>query len=195
MSILSLNLRPLMVFEAANDPETDILVWIDGDTYVHSSITYKQFRNLVPESQWLHYLGRNKKWPECGWYGLTLRTPGCDAFLKEFDELEEYAINLDNIKKLEKWDSLYYSEKLKQKLFHLDEEQLKPFFKLENVSSSFFYAAAQNSTEITTRDLLIDLANMSREFRDEANLILIKSKDSSEMYPISPIFNDAIVLN
>jgi rubrerythrin len=51
--------------------------------------------------------------------------------------------------------------------------------KLENVSSSFFYAAAQNSTEITTRDLLIDLANMSREFRDEANLILIKSKNSS----------------
>lgn len=51
--------------------------------------------------------------------------------------------------------------------------------KLENVSSSFFYAAAQNSTEITTRDLLIDLANMSREFRDVANLILIKSKNSS----------------
>lgn len=51
--------------------------------------------------------------------------------------------------------------------------------KLENVSSSFFYAAAQNSTEITTRDLLIDLANTSREFRDETNLILIKSKNSS----------------
>ena len=63
------------------------------------------------------------------------------AAQKEFDELEEYAINLDNIKKLEKWDSLYYSEKLKQKLFHLDEEQLKPFFKLENVLKGAFTIA------------------------------------------------------
>ena len=70
------------VFEMARDTETDILVWMDADTVVHSPITYGEFRQLVPATQWLHYLGRNKKWPECGFYGLTLRSPGADAFLK-----------------------------------------------------------------------------------------------------------------
>src|SRR5690606_13717940 len=42
---------------------------------------------------------------------------------------------------MEKWDSAYYSEKLKQKLFDLDDEKLKPYFKLENVISGVFTIA------------------------------------------------------
>ncbi|HSP82721.1 MAG TPA: M3 family metallopeptidase, partial [Gillisia sp.] len=51
----------------------------------------------------------------------------------EFRELEDYAKKLDNIDRLEKWDAAYYGEKLKQKLYDLDDEKLKPYFKLENV--------------------------------------------------------------
>jgi peptidyl-dipeptidase Dcp len=39
---------------------------------------------------------------------------------------------------LEKWDSAYYSEKLKKKLFNFDQEKLKPYFKLENVIDGVF---------------------------------------------------------
>src|SRR5690606_37953880 len=42
---------------------------------------------------------------------------------------------------LEKWDGPYYSEKLKQKLFSLDDEKLKPYFKLENVIKGAFTVA------------------------------------------------------
>jgi Zn-dependent oligopeptidase len=42
---------------------------------------------------------------------------------------------------LEKWDGAYYSEKLKQKLFSLDDELLKPYFKLENVLNGAFTVA------------------------------------------------------
>ena len=42
---------------------------------------------------------------------------------------------------MEKWDGSYYSEKLKQKLFSLDDEQLKPYFKLENVIDGVFKVA------------------------------------------------------
>ncbi|NNF85871.1 MAG: M3 family peptidase, partial [Winogradskyella sp.] len=42
---------------------------------------------------------------------------------------------------LQKWDGAFYSEKLKQKLFDLDEEQLKPYFKLENVIDGAFTIA------------------------------------------------------
>ena len=60
------------------------------------------------------------------------------AALKEFKELEKFAKSLDNIEKLEKWDAAYYGEKLKQKLFDLDDEKLKPYFKLENVINGVF---------------------------------------------------------
>lgn len=71
------------------------------------------------------------------------------AAKEEFTTLENFAKSLDRtstanssgIDKLQKWDSGYYSEKLKQKLFSLDDEQLKPYFKLENVINGAFTVA------------------------------------------------------
>jgi len=63
------------------------------------------------------------------------------AAQKEFAELTTFAKELDGIDQLEKWDGAYYSEKLKQKLFSLDDELLKPYFKLENVLNGAFTIA------------------------------------------------------
>lgn len=60
------------------------------------------------------------------------------AAQREFSQLENFAKAQDNIDQLQKWDSAYYSEKLKQELFSLDDEQLKPYFKLENVIDGVF---------------------------------------------------------
>lgn len=60
---------------------------------------------------------------------------------KEFAELTAFAKEIDGIEQLEKWDGAYYSEKLKQKLFSLDDELLKPYFKLENVLNGAFTIA------------------------------------------------------
>ena len=60
---------------------------------------------------------------------------------REFKQLEDFAKKLDKIDRLEKWDSSYYSEKLKQELFNLDDEKLKPYFKLENVINGVFKVA------------------------------------------------------
>ncbi len=60
------------------------------------------------------------------------------AALREFERLQDFAKELDGIETLEKWDSAYYSEKLKQKLFNLDDELLKPYFQLENVLEGVF---------------------------------------------------------
>ena len=43
--------------------------------------------------------------------------------------------------KLEAWDWWYYTEKLKKAKFDLDEEMLKPYFKLENVIEGVFYVS------------------------------------------------------
>lgn len=60
------------------------------------------------------------------------------AARKEFAELSAFAKETDGIDQLEKWDGAYYSEKLKQKLFNLDDEKLKPYFELDKVLNGAF---------------------------------------------------------
>lgn len=63
------------------------------------------------------------------------------AAKKEFKELEAYAKKINGLDTLQKWDSAYYSEKLKQEKFQLDDEQLKPYFQLEKVIEGVFKLA------------------------------------------------------
>ena len=63
------------------------------------------------------------------------------AALKEFEQLSAFAKEIDGIEQLEKWDGGYYSEKLKQQLFNLDDEKLKPYFQLEKVLNGAFTIA------------------------------------------------------
>lgn len=60
---------------------------------------------------------------------------------REFTQLTAFAKELETIDSLEKWDGAYYAEKLKQKLFSLDDEILKPYFKLDNVLQGAFTVA------------------------------------------------------
>ncbi len=62
------------------------------------------------------------------------------AARREFQQLVDLA-KKDGIEQLQKWDGAYYSEKLKKQLFDLDQEQLKPYFKLENVIDGVFTIA------------------------------------------------------
>lgn len=69
---------------------------------------------------------------------LAKAKPAAD---KEFTELTAFAKKTDGIEQLEKWDGSYYSEKLKQERFSLDDELLKPYFKLENVLNGAYQVA------------------------------------------------------
>ncbi|WP_026776540.1 M3 family metallopeptidase [Polaribacter sp. Hel_I_88] len=74
-------------------------------------------------------------------FSNNLLTKAKPAAKKEFENLEKFAKNLDGIDQLQKWDGAYYSEKLKKELFDLDQEILKPYFKLENVIDGVFEIA------------------------------------------------------
>lgn len=60
---------------------------------------------------------------------------------KELEELTQFAKELDGIDKIEKWDNAYYSEKLKNKRFNLEDEKLKPYFQLDKVLDGAFQVA------------------------------------------------------
>ncbi|KYG75018.1 peptidyl-dipeptidase Dcp [Roseivirga ehrenbergii] len=66
---------------------------------------------------------------------------GIEAAKKDVKEVEAFAKKLDGIDKLERWDFGYYSEKLKMEKYSIDDEMLKPYFKLENVVDGVFQTA------------------------------------------------------
>lgn len=91
---------------------------------------------------------------------------------RELAELSAFAKSLDGIEKLEKCDSSYYSEKLKQHKFNLDDEKLKPYFKLENVLNGAFTIAQKlfglTFTEVFDIDKYHDEVT-TYEVKDEFN--------------------------
>ena len=60
---------------------------------------------------------------------------------KEWTSMQTFAKKHLNIKKIEKWDFAFVSEKLKEVEFDLNEEELKPYFQLDNVLSGLFEIA------------------------------------------------------
>ncbi|WP_421978866.1 M3 family metallopeptidase [Roseivirga seohaensis] len=66
---------------------------------------------------------------------------GIEAAKNDVKEVEAFAKKLDGIDKLERWDFGYYSEKLKMEKYSIDDEMLKPYFKLENVVDGVFQTA------------------------------------------------------
>lgn len=63
------------------------------------------------------------------------------AAIQETEELRAYAKKLDGIEDLQKWDTGYYAEKLKNEKFQVNDEMLRPYFKLENVIAGVFKVA------------------------------------------------------
>ena len=60
------------------------------------------------------------------------------AAKKEWEEVEDFAKEKLNLDKIEKWDTAYVSEKLKQAQLDLNEQLLKPYFPLEKVKLGLF---------------------------------------------------------
>jgi Zn-dependent oligopeptidase len=94
------------------------------------------------------------------------------AALKEFAQLTAFAKEQHGIDKLEKWDGAYYSEKLKQQLFNLDDEILKPYFQLEKVLDGAF-AVAQKLFGITFEEIFeVD------KYHEEVKTYAVKDEDN-----------------
>ena len=60
---------------------------------------------------------------------------------KEIEGLRNYVVENGGPSELQAWDLSYWAEKLKKKKFDINDEQLKPYFKLENVVEGVFQVA------------------------------------------------------
>jgi len=67
--------------------------------------------------------------------------PALEVAKKELAEMQALAEKEGATFKLESWDWWFYSEKVRKDKYDLDEEMLRPYFKLENVRNGVFYTA------------------------------------------------------
>mgnify|MGYP001577176405 CR=1 FL=1 len=109
---------------------------------------------------------------------LTKAKPAAE---REFKQLTAFAEKLDGTKQLEKWDGAYYSEKLRQELFNLDDEKLKPYFKLQNVQQGAFEVAKRlfglTFTEVFDIDKYHEDVHTFEVTDDTGNLVAIFYSD------------------
>ncbi len=70
-----------------------------------------------------------------------LWVPALAKAKKERDDMQAIIDKEGGKFKLQSWDWWYYSEKVRKAKYDLDEEELKPYFSLENVQNGMFYVA------------------------------------------------------
>ena len=64
------------------------------------------------------------------------------AAFRDYENIRKFAAESGHKDAIERWDWAYYSEKLKKKLYDIDDEILKPYFSLEKVEQAVFGLAA-----------------------------------------------------
>ncbi len=67
-----------------------------------------------------------------------LMEPAKKAALNDLKEVQDFAKKIDGATEIKPWDFAYYSEKLKEEKYAFNEEELRPYFKLENVIEGVF---------------------------------------------------------
>jgi len=67
--------------------------------------------------------------------------PALKVAQRELADMQELAKSEGVNETLQSWDWWYYAEKVRKAKYDLDEEQLRPYFKLENVRDGIFYVA------------------------------------------------------
>jgi peptidyl-dipeptidase Dcp len=72
---------------------------------------------------------------------MKLWTPALERAKKERDDMQAMVNKEGGKFKLAMWDWWYYAEKVRKAKYDLDESQLKPYFKLENVLDGVFHVA------------------------------------------------------
>lgn len=71
-----------------------------------------------------------------------LYTASKAAAFRDLNTIKKFASENGLNEPLERWDWAFYSEKLKKKLYDIDDEILKPYFSLDNVEKAIFGLAS-----------------------------------------------------
>jgi hypothetical protein len=108
------------IFHCARNTQTDILIWMDGDTVCHSAISMDALIKLCPPTSDLCFLGRKGKFSECGLYSMNLGSTKVQRFLTEFQRMYDDADS--GIFTLDEWHDSYVFDVVRHRVPMLEQD-------------------------------------------------------------------------
>jgi peptidyl-dipeptidase Dcp len=105
---------------------------------------------------------------------MTIWEPAIAKARQEAADLQEMIYKEGNDFRLEAWDWWYYSEKLRQERYALDEAEIKPYFSLENVRKGAFMVA-DKLFGISFKPITVDV------YHPEVSCFEVLDEDGSHM--------------
>lgn len=103
--------KTFAVAHAVKTINTDVVLWLDADTYTFRPIPKDFVLDLLPQDKLVNYLGRGEKYPECGWVTYNRRHPKITEFINTWVDLYK---NDTIFKHLEWHDSYVFWQVVKQ---------------------------------------------------------------------------------
>ena len=107
------------IFCAAQQVDSEWLLWMDADMVCHSPITIETLQQLCPAGRELCYLGRQGKYTECGLYAMNLHQPTVQKFLTRFQHYYDAAEQ--GIFKLEEWHDSFVFDAVRKTMPEIKE--------------------------------------------------------------------------
>ena len=98
------------IFDCAKNCDADILLWMDADTVCHSPISIDFIDKMAGNCE-LGYLGRSRKYTECGLYSMDLRSPTVRKFLDKFQWVWDNAEQ--GIFQMKEWHDSYVFDQIR----------------------------------------------------------------------------------
>jgi len=99
---------------------------------VSKIVGFKNFAGMILGDRMADTPGKVEKFLE------ELYVSSRDGAIRDFKNLSNFAEKSGHKGNIERWDWAFYAEKLRKKLFSIDDEVLKPYFSLESVEKAIF---------------------------------------------------------
>lgn len=91
---------------------SDVMFWMDADMVCHTAITHKFVSQQIPDDVNVAFLGREKKFSECGLYALNLALPATSEFVERFQHAYDDAEN--GIFRMQEWNDCWVFDRVRE---------------------------------------------------------------------------------
>lgn len=100
------------VCDHAKDHAADVMFWMDADMVCHSLITKEFISSQIPQQYGIAFLGRAKKFTECGLYALNMRDPATQSFVEQFRSVYDDG----SIFQMAEWNDCWVFDRIRERV-------------------------------------------------------------------------------
>ncbi len=96
----------------AKNHAADVMFWMDADMVCHSPITIDFISSQIPEQYGIAFLGRAKKFTECGLYALNMKNLATQSFVDQFQD----AYDDGSIFSMAEWNDCWVFDRIRERV-------------------------------------------------------------------------------